>query len=256
LESKRILSPQQADFRQHRATEDQITYIAQEIEDAYQRREHTLAVWVGLEKAFDKVWKEGLKLKLQRSQVCVRMLKWRSNYLTNISGRVQVQENLSKKCILEQGVPQGGVLSPALFLIYINDIAEKISLKVHYSKFADDLAVWTSEQLLSTAETSSHPRPVGTRSLTPNFSVYAASAKTMWISPVRPSSCWTSFGIGYILNRFLDRLFSELPLSRTPTLFIRPLSLPLPIGRSWSCPIILTTLRPSDSQPPPTYSSL
>jgi hypothetical protein len=152
LESKRILSPPQAGFRHHRATEDQVTYIAQEIEDTYQRREHTLAVWVDLGKAFDKVWKEGLKRKLERSQVFGRRFKWISKYLTNRLARVQVQDNLSKKCILETGVLQ--VLSPAPFLIYVNDIVEKIPLKVglHFSLFENDLAVWTSEQLIPTAE--------------------------------------------------------------------------------------------------------
>ena len=55
LEEKNILTPQQAGFRKYRSTEDQITYIAQEIEDAFQAKKHTLVVWVDLEKAFDKV---------------------------------------------------------------------------------------------------------------------------------------------------------------------------------------------------------
>uniref|UniRef100_A0A0B7BSI4 Reverse transcriptase domain-containing protein n=1 Tax=Arion vulgaris TaxID=1028688 RepID=A0A0B7BSI4_9EUPU len=56
LEEKGLLLPQQARFRKHRSTEDQVTYIAQEIEDAFQEGKQTLAVWVDLEKSFDKVW--------------------------------------------------------------------------------------------------------------------------------------------------------------------------------------------------------
>ena len=54
----------QATFRQDRSTEDQITYLTQEIEDASQEKKHTPAVWIDMEKTFDKVWKDGLKLKI------------------------------------------------------------------------------------------------------------------------------------------------------------------------------------------------
>ena len=64
LEDKKHITPEQAAFRQDRCTEDQITYIAQAIEDTFQDKKHTLAVWIDLENAFDKVWKEDLKLKL------------------------------------------------------------------------------------------------------------------------------------------------------------------------------------------------
>ena len=66
LEENQILRPEQAGFRQHRSTEDQISYIAQSIEDAFHDKKHTLAVWIDLEKAFDKVWKDGLRLKLRQ----------------------------------------------------------------------------------------------------------------------------------------------------------------------------------------------
>ena len=64
LESKGHINAEQAAFRQNRSTEDQITYISQAIEDSFQDKKHTLAVWIDLEKAFDKVWKNGLRLKL------------------------------------------------------------------------------------------------------------------------------------------------------------------------------------------------
>ena len=55
LEEKRAISPEQAAFRQHRSTEDQVTYLSQSIEDAFQEGNNTLAVWIDLEKAFDTV---------------------------------------------------------------------------------------------------------------------------------------------------------------------------------------------------------
>ena len=59
LEDKKHITPEQAAVRQDRSTEDQI-------EDTFQDKKHTLAVRIDQEKAFDKVWKEGLKLKLHQ----------------------------------------------------------------------------------------------------------------------------------------------------------------------------------------------
>ena len=64
-----IITQEQAGFRQHRSTEDQVTYIAQKIEDGFQDKQHTLTVWIDMEKAFDRVWKDGLQLKLQKRGV-------------------------------------------------------------------------------------------------------------------------------------------------------------------------------------------
>ena len=81
-----------------------------------------MAVWIDMEKAFDKVWKNGLRLKLQQSGVKGYMYCWISQYLTNRKARVHVNGSYSRKKTLKEGVPQGGVLSPTLFLIFINDI--------------------------------------------------------------------------------------------------------------------------------------
>ena len=151
LERKQHISPEQAAFRQNRSTEDQVTYIAQSIEDGFQEKRHTLAVWIDMEKAFDKVWKTGLKLKLQQCGVAGRMFKWIAQYLLNRTARTQVGHHFSKKKVLKEGVPQGGVLSPTLFLVFIKDIAKKLPKNVKGAIYADDLAIWCSEEHISTA---------------------------------------------------------------------------------------------------------
>ena len=90
LEKRNILIPEQAGFRHHRSTEDQVAYIAQRIEDGFQDKHHTLAVWIDLEKAFDKVWKDGLRLKLHKSGISGCMYEWISQYLNNRTARAQV----------------------------------------------------------------------------------------------------------------------------------------------------------------------
>jgi retron-type reverse transcriptase len=122
LEEKRLLSPKQAGFRKYMSTEDQVAHIAQGIEDAFQEGSQTVAVWVDMEKAFDKVWHDGLRLKLLKAGVSGKIYQWTSHLLANRTARVQLQGHTSRKSQIQNGVPQGGVLSPTLLLIYINDI--------------------------------------------------------------------------------------------------------------------------------------
>ena len=151
LEDKKHITPEQAAFRQDRSTEDQITYIAQAIENAFQGKKHTFAVWIDLEKAFDKVWKEGLKLKLPQCGVAGRMFKWIGQYMHNRKAKVQIKQHLSKKRTLRQGVSQGGVLSPTLFLIFLRDILHSMPQNIQGAICADDLALWCSEEYITTA---------------------------------------------------------------------------------------------------------
>ena len=102
LEKTNIITPKQAGFRQHRSTEDQVTYIAQKIEDGFQDKQNTLTVWIDMEKAFDKVWKNGLRLKLQKSGVTGCMYQWISQYLNNRKARVHVNGAYSRKKTLRE----------------------------------------------------------------------------------------------------------------------------------------------------------
>ena len=74
LEKESILTAEQAGFRQYRSTEDQTTHLAQVIEDAFQAKKVVLASFIDLQKAFDKVWKDGLVVKLLRVGVRGNML--------------------------------------------------------------------------------------------------------------------------------------------------------------------------------------
>ncbi|XP_070209766.1 uncharacterized protein [Littorina saxatilis] len=148
LEKNNTFSPEQAGFRQHRSTEDQVAYIAQKIEDGYQDKKHTLTIWIDMEKAFDKIWKEGLKLK---SGVAGCMFQWICQYLNNRKAKLHVSGQYSRKKTLKDGVPKGGVLSPTLFLGFINDIVKDLPRNVHGAIYADDLALWCSEEHITTA---------------------------------------------------------------------------------------------------------
>lgn len=151
LETESIIVPEQAGFRQYKSTEDQTTHLSQVIEDAFQAKKVTLAVFIDLQKAFDKVWKDGLLVKLLRCGIAGNMYQWTKSYLYNRRARVMVDGRCSRKVLLRQGVPQGGVLSTTLFILFINDIISELPKGIHAALYADDLALWCTEEYATTA---------------------------------------------------------------------------------------------------------
>ena len=110
----------------------------------------TLAVFVDLTKDFDKVWKEGLLLKLPKKEIGGKMYKWIESYLFQRTARVRLDGRRSHLVKIKEGVPQGGVISPTLFIIFIDDIVDKLSRNISRALHADDFAVWTSAESTST----------------------------------------------------------------------------------------------------------
>ena len=105
LESLGFLADTQTGFREHRSTEDQLALLAQQIEDGFQEKKKTLAVFFDLSKAFDKVWRDGLLLKLLQTGVRGKMFKWIKNFLHDRTARVKLDGNFSKLVKLKEGVP-------------------------------------------------------------------------------------------------------------------------------------------------------
>ena len=93
--------------------------------------------------AFDIVWRNGLKLKMHQCGIAGLMYRWIYQYLIIRKARVQNKNHHSRKKILKQDVPQGGVLSPTLFIIFINDILKDILRWIHGAIYADDLVIAT-----------------------------------------------------------------------------------------------------------------
>ena len=139
------MTAEQAGFWQYRSTEDQTTHLAQVIKDAFQAKKVVLASFIDLQKAFDKIWKDGLVVKLLRLGIRGNMLRWTKSYLHNRRARALVNGNKSRKVLLRQGVPQGGVLSPILLILFINDVVKELPKGVRAALYADDLVLWTTE---------------------------------------------------------------------------------------------------------------
>ncbi len=90
--------------------------------------------------AFDKVWHEGLLHKLIKIGTPIYIINWVKGFLETRSFDVRVKDAYSDKKYIECGVPQGAVLSPILFAIYINDAPIKDAINDEFNLlFADDL---------------------------------------------------------------------------------------------------------------------
>ena len=149
IDSKEIMNPNQAGFQKHKSTEDQLVRIQQEILDGFNNRpkaKRTLMVLIDFSRAFDTVWRKGLLLKLLDYKIPKCMIKWIKEFLSDRTARVEIEGTKSKPFKLEEGVPQGGVISPKLFTLFINDITQQLPETVHTSLFADDLALWVQNE--------------------------------------------------------------------------------------------------------------
>ena len=97
-------------------------------------------VYLDFQKAFDKVPHQRLLLKLKAHGIGNDVINWIEKWLTHRRQRVTVDGEISNWKSVLSGVPQGSILGPILFLIYINDLEDDISSKV--LKFADDTKVF------------------------------------------------------------------------------------------------------------------
>jgi hypothetical protein len=96
-----------------------------------------LLVFLDISKAFDKVWHQGLLFKLEQVGIGGTLLEWFSSYLDNRKQRVVVNGQSSDLKHLHAGVPQGSILGPLLWLIYVSDMTDNTKCKA--GKFADDI---------------------------------------------------------------------------------------------------------------------
>ena len=144
-ESSGVLSPCQAGFRSFRSTEIQIARIAQYAMDGLQQQpmQRSLATFVDFSQAYDRVWKRGLLAKLNTSGVPPCLVRWTRSFLADRRARVCWGDTLSRERVLKEGLPQGSVVSPLLWLFYINDVTTPLSVlpEVQVSLYADDLAL-------------------------------------------------------------------------------------------------------------------
>ena len=143
LQANNIITKNQSGFRPGDSTTNQLLYLVNEIHQAFENPKslEVRAVFLDISKAFDKVWHNGLIFKLKQNGVSGNLLKFFQNYLNNRKQRVVLNGSFSNYSTVESGVPQGSVLGPLLFLIYINDLERNIKSNIKF--FADDTMLFS-----------------------------------------------------------------------------------------------------------------
>ena len=109
---------------------------------ALEEKKHVCMVFCDISKAFDRVWHNGLMVKLKSYGICGELFTWLENYLFNRQQKVFLNSAYSQLGSNSAGVPQGSILGPLLFLIYINDIADVLESSARL--FADDTSLLKS----------------------------------------------------------------------------------------------------------------
>lgn len=138
LDDNDIIPPSQAGFRPGIDIMDQILKILTPLEIAYETGRTSILVSIDLQRAFDSVWHNGLRHKLTITGLPTRITRWLSDFIRDRTARVRILNQLSGPLPLRGGVPQGTVLSPLLYTIYVADIPQPTRPGVILGQFADD----------------------------------------------------------------------------------------------------------------------
>ncbi|OWF50811.1 RNA-directed DNA polymerase from transposon BS [Mizuhopecten yessoensis] len=142
LHTHSLLSPHQSGFRHGDSPSNQLLAIIHDIYLALDNGKEIRMVFCDISKAFDRVWHKGLLCKLSSYGIRNSLLVWFENYLSDRKQRVVINGKNSNWLNVKAGVPQGSILGPLLFLIYINDIVKDIQAKIKL--FADDTSLYVT----------------------------------------------------------------------------------------------------------------
>lgn len=147
LEDNKFLYLRQSGFRSHHSCQTALVNLIDEWITAIDNNSYVGTVFLDLSKAFDLVDHHILLKKLSKYHLDTLTVAWFSSYLQDRHQYVQIQGVSSKLLRIRSGVPQGSVLGPLLFLLYINDLPSSIKHTV-VDIFADDTTISTSNSSL------------------------------------------------------------------------------------------------------------
>ena len=152
LESQGLLSEKQCGFRKNHSTLDHLVRFETFIRNVFITKEHVLTIFFDLEKTYDTTWKHGILADIWNLGFRGHLPRFIHSFLSERSFRVRVGSTLSELHEQEMGVPQGSILSPALFSIKINNIVKAVLKGTDCSLFVDDFALCVSGKTLNGVE--------------------------------------------------------------------------------------------------------
>ena len=136
------ISPRQWGFMTHRSSVSALIRVIDDWSHALDEGYEVCVIFFDIRKAFDQVPHQSLLQQLQHMNLDPYLLRWLCSYLSNRSQFVAVEGEKSNILPVVSGVPQGSVLGPLLFIMYINDVASVVSPESEINMFADDIALY------------------------------------------------------------------------------------------------------------------
>ena len=136
LRDNEVIYKFQSGFMPGHCTTHQLVYLYHLFSQALDKHKPVRIVFGDISKAFDRVWHSGIIYKLKTCGITGSLNKWFASYLHNRKQQVVIDGCTSDQGLIEAGVPQGSVLGPLLFLVFINDMPTNIETNI--SLFADD----------------------------------------------------------------------------------------------------------------------
>ncbi|GFX26710.1 probable RNA-directed DNA polymerase from transposon X-element [Trichonephila clavipes] len=149
-----LINPNQYGFTNKLSTLHPLLRLTESISEGFQKKKSTGVVFLDIQKAFDRVWILGLTFKLITYDIPSPLIHLIHSYLTNRSFRIRVNESLSNSHSISAGCPQGSLLGPLLFNLYINDIPSYSLTNI--SLYADDTAINATYKNLKTFAINKH----------------------------------------------------------------------------------------------------
>ena len=140
LTGNNLLIANNSGFKHGDCAINQLVKLSDTILKSLDQGKEVRMVFLDAAKAFDKVWHAGLLFKLKQLGIEGSILYWIESYLSDRSQSVVINGSKSEILPLQAGVPQGSVLGPLLFLVYVNDINRDITSNI--SLFADDTSLF------------------------------------------------------------------------------------------------------------------
>ena len=142
LHQMNIIRDEQFGFRPKHSTHSQLIRHTKQITRGFKEKRVTVGLYLDIKQAFDKVWHKGLIRKMVDSNINDGLIHLIHNYLENRQFKVHVKGIDSQTESIKSGVPQGSILGPMLFNLYINDMPHNnIHNNSHLHIFADDTLI-------------------------------------------------------------------------------------------------------------------